>query len=458
VDKAWPIARAGFMVGAESMDADAFNARVEDVASSLMGAGAVAVITTPTLDTVVNILAGLRAGLRVVPMSPDAGPREREHVLRDSSVDLVIDGPKAEPITPPHPRRGPNGLTLYTSGTTGPPKAVPISRGSIEACIAGLAEAWSWTPEDTLVQGLPLHHVHGLVLGILGPILVGCKAIHTGRPTPAAYAAAHGSVYFGVPTVWARVAADPTSARQLRGARLLVSGSAALPRSVFADLVALTGQAPVERYGMTETLITVSARADQQPQQGTVGRAIVGVRTRLVSEEGERVAEDGGTLGELHVTGTSVFAGYLNRPAATSAAFTEDGWFRTGDVATIDDSGVHRIVGRSSLDVIKSGGYRIGAGEVEDSLLDHPSVSEAGVIGVADDDLGQRIVAFVVGSGVTAEALIEHVGKQLSWHKRPREVIFVDELPRNALGKVLKARLHEVYRPTMTTSTKKGAT
>jgi fatty acid CoA ligase FadD36 len=209
---------------------------------------------------------------------------------------------------------------------------------------------------------------------------------------------------------------------------------------------------------MTETLITVSARADQRPQQGTVGRAIVGVRTRLVSEEGERVAEDGGTLGELHVTGTSVFAGYLNRPAATSAAFTEDGWFRTGDVATIDDSGVHRIVGRSSLDVIKSGGYRIGAGEVEDSLLDHPSVSEAGVIGVADDDLGQRIVAFVVGSGVTAEALIEHVGKELSWHKRPREVIFVDELPRNALGKVLKARLHEVYRPTMTTSTKKGAT
>jgi fatty acid CoA ligase FadD36 len=192
---------------------------------------------------------------------------------------------------------------------------------------------------------------------------------------------------------------------------------------------------------MTETLITVSATAAEARVQGTVGRPIAGVTTRLVDDEGVPVTHDGESMGALELRGPAVFPGYLRQPEATRAAFTSDGWFRTGDVATIDPTGVHRLVGRASTDLIKSGGYRVGAGEVEDALLSHPGVTEAAVIGVSDDDLGQRIVAFVVASECDEGTLIAHVGRELSWHKRPREVRFVDSLPRNAMGKVEKARL-----------------
>ena len=262
---------------------------------------------------------------------------------------------------------------------------------------------------------------------------------HTGRPTPAAYAAAQGSLYFGVPTVWSRVAADHASAQALRRARLLVSGSAALPSSVFDSLLGQCGQAPVERYGMTETLITLAARSDEPHLRGSVGRSLPGIEVRVLDEGGGPAAP--GDVGALEVRGRSVFDGYLHRPDATAAAFTVDGWFRTGDVAGVDPLGQWRIVGRASTDLIKSGGYRIGAGEVEDALLSHPAVSEAAVIGVPDDDLGQRLVAFVVADDVDEEQLTAHVATELSWHKRPRSVVFVDELPRNAMGKVDKSRL-----------------
>jgi len=266
----------------------------------------------------------------------------------------------------------------------------------------------------------------------------GSRLVHTGRPTPAAYAAAGGTLYFGVPTVWGRVCDDPGSARALRAARLLVSGSAALPVPVFAGLEELTGHRPVERYGMTETLITVSARADGERRRGHVGTALPGVATRLVDEDGATVPADGASVGELQVSGATVFAGYLNRPDATAAAFTTDGWFRTGDMAAVDPAGVHRIVGRSGSDLISSGGFRIGAGEVEDVLLAHPAVRQAAVIGAPHADLGQEIVAYVVADGVSGPDLIAFVAAELSVHKRPRQVRFVPDLPRNALGKVQK--------------------
>jgi fatty acid CoA ligase FadD36 len=414
------------------------------------GGGPVAVHARPTLETVIAVLAGLHAGVPVVPVPPDCGPAELRHILTDSRAALMLTQPgvaappdlpvataPVDTTGPAAPRRPAKptdpALILYTSGTTGPPKGAELSTAAITADLDALADAWQWTPDDVLVHGLPLYHVHGLVLGVLGALRVGCRLVHTGRPVPARYAAAGGTLYFGVPTVWSRVVADPACARALRPARLLVSGSAALPTPVFAALRALTGHAPVERYGMTETLITVSARADGPRRPGHVGTALRGVETRVASAPGQAV-------GELQVRGPTLFNGYLGRPEATAAARTPDGWFRTGDAATVDDSGTHRVLGRLRGDLIKSGGFRIGAGEVEDALLTHPAVREAAVLGRPHDDLGEEIVGYVVTDdrATTADSLIAHVAGQLARHKRPRRIVFVESLPRNALGKLQK--------------------
>jgi fatty acid CoA ligase FadD36 len=205
-------------------------------------------------------------------------------------------------------------------------------------------------------------------------------------------------------------------------------------------LMRLTGHAPVERYGSTESLITLSTLADGERRPGWVGLPLAGVTTRLVDDNGAEVTHDGETIGRLEVRGPMLFNGYLNRPDSTAEAFAADGWYRTGDVAVVDGDGMHRIVGRESVDLIKSGGYRIGAGEIETVLLGHPGVAEVAVVGVPDDDLGQRIVAFVVGEA-DPQSLIDYVAQQLSAHKRPREVRVVESLPRNAMGKVLKKEL-----------------
>lgn len=410
----------------------------QGMAADIAGLQAVAVSATPSLETVAAVVGALLAGVPCVPLAPDSGPAEREHILRDSGAVIVeadlrrrAEGPAKTSV----PVSGAPALILYTSGTTGPPKGVVLSGEAIAADLDALADAWQWSADDTLVHGLPLFHVHGLVLGVLGALRTGSRLVHTGRPTPDAYAQAGGSLYFGVPTVWSRIAAEPRAAAALTGARLLVSGSAALPAPVFRSLEARTGHRPVERYGMTETLITVSGRAGGEVRPGTVGTPLPGIRTRIA-------AEPGAEIGELQLTGPTLFSGYLGRPEATAAAYTEDGWFRTGDIAAVDEAdGVHRIVGRASVDMIKSGGYRIGAGEVENALLDHPRVSEAAVVGAPDPDLGQRIVAFVVAEGVTGTELSDFVAAHLSVHKRPREVRFITAVPRNAMGKPQKKRL-----------------
>ncbi|MGW5349932.1 AMP-binding protein [Streptomyces sp. NPDC004031] len=414
------------------------------VARRVAGAPAFAVRATASLETVAAVVGGLLAGVPVVPLAPDAGPAESEHILRDSGAEVVpVDFAERADFTGAEPRAASDpspyrdaALVLYTSGTTGPPKGVLVSRAAVAADLDALAQAWQWTADDTLVHGLPLFHVHGLVLGVLGALRTGSRLVHTGRPAPAAYAAAGGSLYFGVPTVWHRVARDEEAARALSGARLLVSGSAPLPEPVFRSLRELTGHEPVERYGMTETLITVSARADGARVPGAVGTPLAGIRTRIAE------TEDG--IGELQVQGPTLFDGYLGRPEASAAAFTDDGWFRTGDIAAVDEDGTHRIVGRASTDLIKSGGYRIGAGEVENALLDHPAVREAAVVGAPHPDLGQQIVAYVVADGVSATELTDFVAARLSVHKRPRTVRFLAELPRNAMGKPQKRLLPPV--------------
>lgn len=443
-------------VGDISLSRAELLAAASSVADRVAGAAGAAVYAEPGLPAVVAVVGCLLAGVPAVPVPPDAGPLERGHILRDSGAELMlgahpwpdVDVPTV-PIEPsarsdsryPEPVADTTALIVYTSGTTGPPKGVVLSRGAVAAGLDGLAQAWDWTAADVLVHGLPLFHVHGLVLGVLGALRTGSRLVHTVRPRPEAYAAAGGTLYFGVPTVWSRVCAGPAAAGALRGARLLVSGSAALPVPVFERLRALTGHAPVERYGMTETLITLSARAGGERRPGWVGLPVPGIQTRIVDERGAAVPPDGETLGELQVRGASLFTEYLGRREATGRSFTGDGWFRTGDVAVVDAVGFHRIVGRQSSDIIKTGGYKVGAGEVESALLSHPAVREAAVVGRPDVDLGQRIVAYVVGDGLQSVDLGEFVARRLSVHKRPREILVVGALPRNVMGKVLKAQL-----------------
>jgi fatty acid CoA ligase FadD36 len=445
----------GVRIGAETLSRSDLLGAATAVAERIAGAGRVAGLATPRPATVLAVVGCLIAGVAFVPVPADAGSAERAHVLADSAAGAWLGERPGDsgglPHVPVrlharswhrHPEPPPQvaAMVIYTSGTTGPPKGVVLSRAAVAADLDALARAWEWTAEDTLVHGLPLFHVHGLVLGLLGSLRVGNRFVHTGRPTPRAYAEAAGTLYFGVPTVWSRVADDPASARALSSARLLVSGSAALPVPVFERLRTLTGHAPVERYGCTETLITVSTRADGVRRPGWVGLPLAGMTTRLAGDDGAPVPHDGETIGSLQIRTPTIFEGYLSRPDATAACFTDDGWYRTGDAAVIDPSGMHRIVGRESVDLIKSGGYRIGAGEVETVLLAHPGVAEVAVVGLPDEDLGQRIVAFVVGDAAPAD-LIDLVAGQLSVHKRPREVRFVDRLPRNAMGKVLKGEL-----------------
>ena len=287
----------------------------------------------------------------------------------------------------------------------------------------------------------------------MGPLRRGGQLHHIGRFDPAALAAAFqdgATMAFGVPTMYHRLAeaaaGDEAIGAALRRARLLVSGSAPLPTPDFEAIEQVSGQQIVERYGLTETLMNTAVRADGERRAGYVGGPLPGVDLRLVDDDGADVQEwDDETIGEVVVRGPNLFSGYLNRPDATDEA-VRDGWFHTGDVATRAPDGYLRIVGRRSMDLIKTAGYKVGAGEVEVALLEHPGVAEAAVTGEQDPDLGERIIGWVVpreGEAPGADELIDRVAGALAPHKRPREIRFLDELPRNAMGKVVKQRLKE---------------
>jgi malonyl-CoA/methylmalonyl-CoA synthetase len=431
------------------------------VARRAAGAERVGVWADSSLETCVAIVGALAAGAVVVPVNPKLGEAELRHVIDDSRPELMFGAPwegsahvdlndRAElprdELDAEHP-----ALVVYTSGTTGMPKGAVLPRRAVASNLDALAEAWEWTAEDRLTHALPLFHVHGLVLGLLGPLRRGGELRHLGHFDTAALAGAlegGATMVFGVPTMYHRLAeaaaGDERLAAALGRPRILVSGSAPLPAPDFERVRELTGQEIVERYGLTETLMNTAVRASGERRPGYVGEPLAGVELRLVADDGTDIeVSDDETIGEIAVRGPNLFTGYLNRPDATAEAM-RDGWFFTGDIGTRTPEGYLRIVGRRSTDLIKTGGYKVGAGEVETALLGHPAVSEVAVVGAADPDLGERIVAFVVagtGEPPAADELSDHVAGQLAPHKRPREVRFVDSLPRNAMGKIQKKNL-----------------
>ena len=367
------------------------------------------VMAQRSLETVIAFVGNALAHAVSVPIDPKAGERERAHILTDARAPIELPEDTL--------------LVLYTSGTTGPPKGVVLSRRAVAQNLDVLAANWQWSARDTLVHALPIFHVHGLVLGLFGTLRVGAHLVWLERFSPEGIAAAleqGATMLFAVPTMYHRLV-DQRAA--LRRARLLVSGSAALPAREHEQL----GVPIYERYGSTETLITCAAPIIEPPRPGWVGPALPGVELRLVDEDGRDI--DPSEIGELVVRSPSMFSGYLHQPV--------EGWFHTGDLATMSPDGWVRILGRKSTDLIKTGGFRVGAGEIEACLLEAEGVSEAAVVGVPDDDLGERIVAYVVGTA-RPDDLIAWVAGRLTPHKRPRRIEVVSELPRNALGKVQK--------------------
>jgi malonyl-CoA/methylmalonyl-CoA synthetase len=440
--------------------------RTRAVAARYAGAGLrpgdrLLVSATASIDLAVAHVAALRLGLVVVPVNTAFGPAEIGAVAAAAVPALaVLDEPGRLPGVPstgvafdlpdgPAPDldvAGPDdtALLVFTSGTTGTPKGVPLSHGNLLATSAAIEVAWRWTPGDRLLLALPLFHVHGLGVGLHGTLLAGASAVILPRfrvdAVLDAIAATRATLMFGVPTMWVRLAAS-RRVSELGGLRLCVSGSAPLDPSTFAALEAGIGSPVIERYGMTETGMLVSNPYDGDRRAGSVGLALPGVEVRLEEREGA-----GGPAGEptseILVRGPNVFAGYLGGVGAD--AFTADAWFRTGDLGRADPDGYLRVVGRAK-ELIITGGFNVYPREVEEVLRDHPGVADVAVVGVPDPEWGERVVACVVAADIPraadAAALVAWTAERLAPYKRPREVRFVDELPRNAMGKVVRAEL-----------------
>jgi len=342
-------------------------------------------------------------------------------------------------------------MLIYTSGTTGKSKGVALSYRAVEENTRAMMELWRFSPTDRLVHALPLFHVHGLCLGVAGALLTGFTLLleerFDARRVVEAFANEGATAFMGVPTMYVRLLehldAHPEGAEALRKARLFTAGSAPLPAADFAAFREKTGHAILERYGMTETLFTLSNPYEGDRRPGTVGLPVPGCSVRLVDDDGGDAR--GGEPGEIHVKGHGLMSGYWGREADSTAAL-RDGWLQTGDVALRDADGYVTILGRKSVDVIKSGGYKISAREIEDVLRRHPAVKDAAVVGLPDRVWGQRIAAAVVlveprdaeAAKRVCDDIAVFAASCLADFKKPRDLRAVTELPRNALGKIQK--------------------
>ncbi len=362
--------------------------------------------------------------------------------LVDASCDEAADG-RVESVEPRD-----LAALLYSSGTTGKPKGIMLSHANLLANTRTLVSAWGFTERDRLLHALPIFHVHGLFVGIGCALLSGASmrwlakfdAAEVLRFLPEC------TVLMGVPTYYTRLLAQPgLDADACRNVRLFVSGSAPLLPETFAEFEARTGHRILERYGMTETNMNTSNPLDGERKAGTVGPPLPGVEVRVIDDAGNTVPAC--DIGRLQVRGPNVFEGYWRRPEKTAEDFTADGFFDTGDQASIDEDGYVAIVGRSR-DMVISGGLNVYPKEVERVIDELPGVRESAVIGVPHDDLGEAVVAIVVAADGSADEsrIIAAARERLAGYKTPKKVVIVDELPRNTMAKVQKNRLRETYR------------
>jgi malonyl-CoA/methylmalonyl-CoA synthetase len=403
------------------------------------------------------------AGADTLVFSADLAPRAVEIARgrRVVAVETIADGPREEAASIAEIAADATALLLYTSGTTGKPKGAMITHENVAVQAALLREAWGFCEDDRLLHALPLHHLHGLGISLLTTLLAGSAARLLPRFEATRVwnelADQRVTTFMAVPTMYQKLfecfdAADgATRARWAAGARALrlaTSGSAALPVTLAARWKELTGSIPLERFGMTEIGVGMSNPRDPAARRpGFVGPALPSVESRIVDDAGH----DSPTgPGELFIRGPSVFKGYWNRPEATVAAFA-DGWFKTGDIAERAADGAIRLLGRTSVDILKSGGYKLSALEIEEALREHPAVAEVAVIGLPHEVWGDRVVAVIVpAAGAEAacstEAIRAWARDRLAPYKIPRETVLVAALPRNPLGKVVKPELIQSLR------------
>ena len=388
----------------------------------------------------------------------DAGLLEKVRPLAEShnlpllsSRELMSHGPVKLPVLEPDR----HAMILYTSGTTSKPKGVVTSHATIQAQITSLVEAWGWTADDRILHVLPLHHIHGIINVLSCALWSGACCEFLPKFDAAAVweklASGQLSLFMAVPTIYARLISAweevPESEQQrysagCRQMRLMVSGSAALPVSTLERWRAISSHTLLERYGMTEIGMGLSNPLEGERVPGHVGRPLPGVEIRRVDDQGEPVADD--VPCEIQVRGPSVFEYYWNRPEATEQAFM-DGWFRTGDVTVVED-GVYRILGRSSVDIIKTGGEKVSALEIEEVLRTHPAIAQCAVVGVEDDEWGERVAAcLVVEEELTLDELRDWAKQLLAVYKVPSLLLLVDELPSNAMGKVQKPAIKKLF-------------
>jgi malonyl-CoA/methylmalonyl-CoA synthetase len=423
-----------------------------------------------------------RAGGVCVPLSFSHPQPELEYVIRDSGAEIVFAPPefaerlrlvtdvsrrrfvltstalKAKPSVLPEIHRNRRAMILYTSGTTSKPKGVVTSHGNIEAQVRSLISAWGWTGKDHILNVLPLNHVHGIINVVASALYAGatCEFIPGFNADSVWERFIKGGItlFMAVPTIYTRListweASPPSRQKSMSEAcsrlRLMVSGSAALPVSVLKKWKSISGHVLLERYGMTETGMILSNALHGKRFPGYVGTPLPGVKVKLVGEEGEPVRP--GTPGEILVKGPGVFREYWGRPEETRKAF-QDGWFRTGDIA-VSKKGVYRILGRKSVDIIKSGGYKVSALEVEEALRSYPAVVDCAVVGLADPEWGERVCAAVVlksEKNTNLDALRAWLKGRLAKYKIPKSYLLLGNLPKNALGKVSKPELIKLFR------------
>jgi malonyl-CoA/methylmalonyl-CoA synthetase len=494
------LARAG-ETGTAILDATGAHAYGDVVAGSLRVAAAllgsraslqgerVAILVGPSAAFVEAFFGVLLAGGCVVVLSPLHPAPETRYFCDDAGVRTVLVSADqsllAEPLAAAFEVRAIEpllaarsatcepapcaddqpALQLYTSGTTGKPKGAVITHANLAVQQRLVGEAWGFGPTDTLLHALPLHHMHGLAIALLTALGAGATTRLTTFDAPAIWdAMATATVFMGVPAMYHRlfVAFDgggdaqrdrwSAVAAQLR---LATSGSAALPVTLAERWRAITGRIPLERFGMTEIGVGITNLLDGERFPGCVGFPLPTVETRIVGDDGHDAE-----LGELWIRGPSVFTGYHRREEETRSAFVADpagggAWFRTGDTVTRGEdkegaAGPFKILGRTSVDILKSGGYKLSALEIEEVLREHPAVLEVAVVGLPDEAWGERVVACIVrtpaGSACDAATLRAFAKERMAPYKVPKDVLFLDELPKNALGKVVKPTLLAMIR------------